>query len=73
MAVPARVAIQTFHQPPTTIGFTTRLCIQPHMRSWDRVWNFRDIPPCPAERGEQERLPQGGPSFGPLVGTLDSC
>jgi hypothetical protein len=22
----------------------------------------------PAERGEQERLPQGGPSFGPLVG-----
>jgi hypothetical protein len=26
-----------------------------------------DIPPCPKERGEQERLPQGGPSFGPLV------
>ena len=24
------------------------------------------------ERGEQERLPQGGPSFGPFVGALDS-
>jgi hypothetical protein len=29
-------------------------------------------PPCPKERGEQERLLQGGPSFGPLVGALDS-
>jgi hypothetical protein len=28
----------------------------------------RDVPPCPKERGEQERLPQGGPSFEPLVG-----
>jgi hypothetical protein len=24
----------------------------------DRVWNSRDIPPCPKERGEQERLPK---------------
>jgi hypothetical protein len=42
------------------------------MRPKDRVWNSRDIPPCPKERGEQERLPQGGPSFGPFVGDLDS-
>jgi hypothetical protein len=42
-----------------------------HMRPKDRVWNSRDIPPCPKELGEQERLPQGGPSSGPFVGALD--
>jgi hypothetical protein len=43
-----------------------------HKWSCDGAWNSRDIPPCLAERGEQERLPQGGSSFGPLVGALVS-
>jgi hypothetical protein len=30
----------------------------------------RPLSHCPKDCGEQERLPQGGPSFGPFVGAL---
>jgi hypothetical protein len=72
MEVPARVAQQTLLQPtnqPT--NHSTAYAVMGLGLEFSRY----SIPPCPAERGifhdmfrgEQERLPQGGPSFRPLV------
>ena len=42
-------------------------CVKPRMRSRGWAWRAQSKTRC-----EQERLPQGGPSFEPLVGALDS-